>query len=162
MKLLEAIENKINGWLFKEEIEDHIANKGQAPQPSDAEMEAEMKRMEKVHEEQVELIKAEDHTNAPTPADIKRYYGYHDNFVNNMKLFKETTGKTPPFNVPSNPLGIVEFTEKAQNKGWVFLRMSCGLPTGDLTKPRKPWTMGDGDKAWKVDSDPEIHWKTKE
>jgi hypothetical protein len=164
----QKIENTVNRWLFKDEIDEHErqVESGVVPRPqngpTDAEKQVEMERVKKLHDEQMTLIKAEVHSQPPTSADVVRYHEYHVNFVENMHLIEKHTGNKPPFNVPSKPLKSGEYNKMVEVEGWTGLRMSCGLPTGDLTKPRKPWTMGDGDKAWKTKDEPEIHWKTKE
>ena len=170
MGIKQTLENMVNRWLFSEEIEEHerqeasgIVPRPDRNRPSEAEIQAEGERLQKIHDEQVELIKAEDHTNAPSEEDIKRYYQYHVNMVDNIKMIKEKTGQEPPFPVPERPLTEDEYNVMVVKDGWNGLRMSCGLPTGDISKPKKPWTMADGDKQWTVnDKDPEIHWKTKE
>ena len=160
----ETLENKVNGWLFKEEIEAHQQEMAKNPrnqidEKTEEELKKEIEMMRKVQEEQINLIKSEDHSKVPSQNDINRYHGYHVNFVENMHMIEKHSGQKCPFNVPAEPLGIVEFSEMAKEKGWNGMRMSCGLPTGDLGKPRKPWTMGDSEKKWSTKEDPEIYWK---
>jgi len=172
MGIKQKLENMVNRWLFSEEIAQHEQQEasGIVPRPqqnrmSEADMEEEGRRLQKIHEEQVALIKAEDHSNAPSDGDIKRYYQYHVNMVENIHMIERKTGQKPPFPVPSEPLTEQQYKDMAGRNGWKGMRMSCGLPTGDLSKPKKPWTMADGEKKWTVEDKketPEIHWKTKE
>ena len=122
------------------------------------EMKKEMERMGEIAKAEMNKINAEDHTKQPTQADINRYYGYHENFCHNIKIIEEKTGEKPPFNVPSLTK-IGEFNDKAEVEGWNYLRNGCGLPQGDISKPRKPWTMGDSDKRWTLE-DNEQNWDT--
>lgn len=169
MGIKQKLENMVNRWLFSEEIEQHeqmMENPQYRRQfePSEEEIRAEQERMQKIHEEQVALIVVEDHSVAPSEEDVKRYHQYHVNMVENIKMIKEKTGQSPPFPVPSTPLTEDQYKQMVERNGWKGMRMSCGLPTGDLSKPRKPWTMADGDKTWKVEDkqEPEIHWKAKD
>lgn len=170
MGIKQKLEDMVNRWLFKEEIEQHEQMMEQDPQyrkqhePSEEDIRAEAERTMKIHSEQIALIKAEDHSKAPSKSDIKRYFQYHVNMVENVNMIRKHTGQEPPFPVPSTPLTENEYTRMVESKGWNGMRMSCGLPTGDISKPKKPWTMADGDKKWSVDSKdtPEIHWKSKD
>lgn len=164
------IHNKIDRWLHKEEIElaQHMREQGidpvemarQAQGPSEEEMKAEFERMERIAQAEIEKIRAENHAQPPSQADINRYYQYHENFVYNIKKIVEKTGQRPPFEVPSEPMRFEPYCEGAKEQGWEFLRSSCNLPMGDPTVPRKPWTMGDGDKRWTL-NDSQQAWSSK-
>ena len=159
MGIKQTLENMVNRWLFSEEIEQHEQQVESGivprPQPAEADMKDELERLKRVHDEQIEIIKAEDHTNAPSEEDIARYLNYHVNMVDNIKMIKERTGESPSFPVPETPLTEDEYRVMVQEKGWNGMRMSCGLPTGDISKPKKPWVTADMENKWTVNEEPE-------
>lgn len=163
-QLKQRYENAVQRWLFKEEIEQHERMMEdpqtckQTQTPSEEEVKAEAERIKSVHEEQLALIKAEDHSQAPSENDIKRYHQYHVNMVENIHVIEKHTGEKAPFPVPENPLTEDEYRVMVQKDGWRGMRISCGLPTGDLNKPRQPWVAPVEPKKWTTD-EPEIHWK---
>lgn len=161
MGIFKKIENKVSNWLFKEEIEveKEVVEYYKQNMPSKEELEESKKRELEVIKQEFEKMKREDLSKPPTYSDINRYYGYYTNFIENIKLIEENTGEKCPYNVPSSPVSISDYSDKAKKDGWRYLRMSCGLPTGNLNEPRKPWVAGVKDKKWTVE-EPEIHMKT--
>jgi len=166
--LKQKYENVVNRWLYSAEIKQHeqqvqsgIAPRADQNGPSEQEIRAEEERIQSIHAEQMKIILAEDHTVAPSQADINRYHTYHENMVQNINFIREKTGVEPPFEVPKTALTATEYGVMVGEQGWNGMRMSCGLPTGDLSKPKKPWVLNDVEKKWSTHEEPEIHWKTK-
>lgn len=166
MGIKQKLESMVNRWLFSEEIEQHeqMVESGVVPRPeqgpTEEEMQAELERMKRIHEEQLAIIKAEDHSQAPSEEDIERYLNYHTNMVENVNMIRERTGEEPPFPVPERPLTEDEYRVMVDKDGWRGMRISCGLPTGDLNKPRQPWVApAKPASPWKTEEEPEIHLK---
>lgn len=172
MKLLNKINQGIQRWLFKEEIEATEQRIAQGlpvtPEEFEAERKAEFEKMERLSREAADKIKAEDHSKAPSQADINRYYNYHENYVHNMQGL-EKSGQKLWTKAPERVINLEEFNEKAHTEGWSYLRNSIGLPMGDLSKPSTPWVAGQPTPNWNVNQDnkgwdkgePEIHVGTE-
>lgn len=168
-KIKQKYESVINRWLFSEEIkkyenqiESDIISRPQSRGISSHHSQDESKRLRLLYEEQINIIKAENHTQPPSEEDILRYHQYHVNMVENVNLIGETLGQEIPRYMPKTPLTEDEYRDMVSKDGWKGMRISCGIPTGDLNKPSKPWTLSDTEKKWSVDEDPEIHRKTKD
>lgn len=136
------IGNKVEGWLFKEEIE----KAQQSPQnisPQQVEGLIEMLKEAKQQstdqlayaKQEMELVMAEDHTVDPTQSDIDRYFQYHSNYIRNV----EKTGLW--MTNEKTQLQKEDYDTKGRVEGWKFLRESCGLPQGSLDA--QPWKSTD-------------------
>lgn len=128
MGLLKNIGNKIEKWLFKEEIQE-IKNRQEQPTPE--QIQVNQKLLEKIEymKEQAELLVNEDHTIIPTQFDIDRYFVYHINYIKNVESVSGLWVTNESTEIPKD-----DFDTKGRVEGWEFLRRSCGLPQGDLSK----------------------------
>lgn len=158
---LKGLSDKVERWLFKEEIAAARSQQIREQMPTGpngeqlseeelkvmlTEMVEHLKASADAAKEQFDLCSAEDHSQPPSQSDIDRYYGYHDNFTHNMKVMAEKTGMWTVSNTDS--YSKEEYNQKAQSEGWSFLRNSCGLPQGKI-----------GGTPWVTDSE---GWKTEE
>ena len=145
MKFLDKLNHTIQSWLFKEEIEVTEQRRAEGlpvtPEEFETERKEQMERMERAHKQAVEKISAEDHTRPPSSADINRYFGYHENYVANMKGLEENVDKLWT-KAPKETIRFEDYIDEAQEKGWTYLRGTCGMPTGDINTPRSPWVAG--------------------
>jgi hypothetical protein len=161
MSLLKRINGTINNWLFKEEIEQTEQRRAEGlpvtPEEHEAVRKEDFERMERVTKAELEKIQAEDHTKMPSQSDINRYYNYHENYIANMKSLEERVGNLWT-KAPDRVINLELFNDKAREEGWSYLRGNCGLPTGDISKPRTPWVTGQV-PTWNTsdNQEPEIH-----
>ncbi len=162
MGILKRIEERIQKWLFKEEIEEYITVQQEQyiqNKETTSLLEKETNEIKKSIEKEMLKCEAEDHTMPPTDSDIERYFCYHSNYINNMLLLEKNTGVWT--NTKREIIPKEEYIRDAKKGGWIYLRTSCGLPFGDLNKPSSPWTLSDCDKQKSVKEGPEIHMKQK-
>lgn len=145
MKLLDKFNQAIQGWLFKEEIEVTEQRRAEGlpvtPEEFEAERLEQLEKMERAVKTAMDKINAEDHSRPPSSADINRYFGYHENYVANMKGLEENVDNLWA-NAPKETIRFEDYIDEAQEKGWAYLRETCGMPQGDLSKPRTPWVAG--------------------
>lgn len=123
---------KIERWLMSDEIK-LMEQESQQIQPEDDVLLDYLKMAEdkrKYINHQLEMITSEDHSIKPTQADIERYFEYHTQYVGWMTEIKKNVWSTSDIKLIEKS----EFETKGRLEGWVFLRNSCGLPQGDITK----------------------------
>lgn len=156
MGLLQKFNEKVQGWLFKEEIEFTEQRRAEGlpvtPEEFEAQHKAELERMERVTAQEMKKILAENHNKKPSQADINRYYTYHENYVDNMKGLEKHIGGLWT-KAPENQIRLDVYNDEAHEKGWDYLRNSCGMPTGDLNKPRSPWIAMEAKPNWTTKED---------
>lgn len=156
-RVLRTVNSKIDRWVRQEEYaaaeqqhrEDRQAAIGEMKQKIEEIMGHMQEHMEQLNAE-VEKIRAEDHSVAPTQDDIDRYFGYHSAFVENMKLIKEHTGVW--LTEEKTLLDVTEYNAGAVEGGWKYLRESCGMPEGDLDNQPAPWKAEGHGQGWKTDA----------
>lgn len=150
MGILSKINEKIDRWLHKEEYELIEQRRAEGLPVTQEEYEAmereEIEKMKRVMETEMKRILEEDHTRPPTQADINRYYTYHENYVSNMKGLEQNVGLWT--RAPKEITRLEKYCDEAKEKGWDYLRQSCGMPTGDMSKPRSPWVVGKTSSDW--------------
>ena len=151
----DRIRQRVEGWLFSEEIEqarEQREQSGVRPEQREemarqlSELLSRMSSEVEHVKRQVELCKTEDHSQPPSQEDVDRYFEYHTNYVNNIKGAQEQGGMW--VTEEKSTIEQTEYNSKAQSEGWTFLRDSCGMPQGDLNQ--KPWK--DAGPEWSTET----------
>lgn len=146
MNLFKGISNKIEGWLFKEEIENaQNQPSGSMSDISPEQAEELLQRLKEIKQrideevafakQEMKVVMEEDHTVSPTQSDIDRYFKYHTNYVSNVAHASEKSGMW--VTNEQSEINKEDFSSKGRIEGWAFLRKSCGLPQGKLDS--EPW-----------------------
>ncbi|KFZ26298.1 MAG: hypothetical protein KQ78_01471 [Candidatus Izimaplasma bacterium HR2] len=141
---LKGLGEKVERWLFKEEIaQSQSQSQSQDGQQMNedelikilSELSDKIKEQNSAFKEQYDLCVAEDHSRPPSGEDIGRYYNYHSNYINNINEAKRNSGLwvTDEKTLVSKE----EYQANVNEGGWTFLRSSCGLPQGKINKT--PW-----------------------
>lgn len=141
---LKGLGEKIERWLFKEEIAQAQEQEQNRQQINDdelvrilSELSDKIKEQNSASKEQYDLCIAEDHSRPPSGEDIGRYYNYHSNYVNNINEAKRNNGLW--VTDEKTLISKEEYQTKVNESGWIFLRSSCGLPQGKIDGT--PWNL---------------------
>lgn len=134
---LKGLGEKVERWLFKEEIAQAQEQEQNRQQTNEnelirflSELSDKIKEQNSVVKEQYDICIAEDHSRPPSGEDIGRYYNYHSNYINNINEAKRNNGLW--VTDEKTLISKEEYQAKVNKDGWIFLRSSCGLPQGKI------------------------------